>query len=61
MAIILPSWSSSGPPELPGLIAASVWIRPLKEAECPEIPSWAVINRLNPETTPVETVLLKSA
>ena len=28
MPITLPAASSSGPPLLPGLIAASVWIRP---------------------------------
>ena len=27
--ISLPALSSNGPPELPGLIAASVWIAPL--------------------------------
>jgi len=48
--ITLPSGSTSGPPELPGLIAASVWIAPaIWNAVSP------VIDRSTAETTPTES------
>src|SRR6201999_156545 len=47
--ITSPSPSSSGPPELPGLTAASVWI-----AWATVKPLGASIVRSSPETTPVE-------
>jgi len=49
----LPSASSSGPPELPGLIAASVWIALMNEFD-PESP--AVTGRLSALTMPAVTV-----
>mmetsp|Transcript_10629 Transcript_10629/g.21040 ORF Transcript_10629/g.21040 Transcript_10629/m.21040 type:complete len:286 (-) Transcript_10629:585-1442(-) len=49
MPISLPSLSMSGPPELPGLIAASVWITPLILR-----PVGATICRFLPLITPVE-------
>jgi hypothetical protein len=49
--ITRPSSSSSGPPELPGLIAASVWIAP--EIEKP-LGAWMV--RPSAETMPLVTV-----
>ena len=45
-----PLVSTSGPPLLPGLIAASVWIRSLR------LPLVSVIVRSTPETTPTVTV-----
>ena len=48
--------SSSGPPELPGLIAASVWIA-LMNAVSPSPP--AVTGRLSALTMPVVTVPLR--
>mmetsp|Transcript_5346 Transcript_5346/g.24692 ORF Transcript_5346/g.24692 Transcript_5346/m.24692 type:complete len:339 (+) Transcript_5346:1598-2614(+) len=47
----LPLASSSGPPEFPGLIAASVWIPPLIK-----LPAWLWIVRPRPDTTPVVRV-----
>ena len=52
MPITSPSALSSGPPELPGLIAASVWIR---SKRFPEIPSWATL-RLRLLMMPIVTV-----
>ena len=49
----------SGPPEFPGLIAASVWSTPRIVSEN-EAPSPAVMVRARPETTPTETVLRNS-
>ena len=46
-----PDASNKGPPELPGLIAASVWIPPLIND-----PAWLWIVRPRPETTPVVRV-----
>ena len=37
MPMTLPSASSSGPPELPGLIAASVWMRLLRGLSEPSV------------------------
>ena len=51
--ITRPFASSSGPPELPGLIDASVWITSLIWK-----PSGAMISRWRPETMPVVTVRL---
>ena len=45
--------SSSGPPELPGLIAASVWMALMKEDS---LPSPGVTGRLSALTMPVVTV-----
>ena len=50
MPTTLPPASSSGPPELPGLIAASVWIR-LVEAGVPSV----VIERPLADTIPLVT------
>jgi hypothetical protein len=47
----LPSASSSGPPELPGLSAASVWMAPEIVA-----PSGACRSRFSAETMPVVKV-----
>ena len=52
MPMTLPSASSSGPPELPGLIAASVWIR-LFRAWLPSV----LIERPLAETIPLVTEL----
>ena len=52
MPTTLPSASSSGPPELPGLIAASVWMRLLRFS----LPS-AVIERPLADTMPLVTEL----
>jgi hypothetical protein len=50
MPITSPSGLTSGPPELPGLIAASVWIAPeIWNAVKPEI------ERSTAETTPTES------
>ena len=50
MPMTLPSASTSGPPELPGLIAASVWIAPeIWKAVRP------AIERSTAETTPIES------
>ena len=48
MPMTCPSRFSSGPPELPGLTAASTWIRP-----CSTVPVVGIWNeRSSPETTP---------
>src|SRR5438105_15663888 len=49
MPITWPLASASGPPELPGLMAASVWIRPVSRS--PLVCS----DRLSPEMMPVVT------
>ena len=49
--ITRPAESSSGPPELPGLSAASVWITPSIEK-----PFGALISRSRALTTPVVSV-----
>ena len=51
MPMTLPSASRSGPPELPGLIAASVWIRLLSGLVEPSV----VIERPVAETMPLVT------
>jgi alkylhydroperoxidase/carboxymuconolactone decarboxylase family protein YurZ len=51
MPITSPSMSRSGPPELPGLRAASVWIKPVRG-----LPSMSTV-RLRPLTTPVVSVI----
>ena len=51
--ITLPAESSSPPPELPGLIAASVWMR-LRIT----VPSWTWIVRPKAETIPDVTELV---
>src|ERR1035437_1095430 len=48
MPITWPSRLTSGPPELPGLTAASTWIRPCSSG--PLLGSWN--DRFSPETTP---------
>ena len=53
--INLPALSSSGPPEFPGLIAASIWIAPSIL-----FPAGDSIRRLLAETTPVVSVWLKT-
>ena len=50
MPMTLPPLSSRAPPELPGLIAASVWIRFLSA-----VPSWTVIWRPKADTIPEVT------
>ena len=50
MPMTLPSASSSGPPELPGLIAASVWMRLVSDL----LPS-VVIERPLADTMPLVT------
>ena len=52
MPITFPPASSSGPPELPGLIAASVWIRLVSDS----FPS-VTIERPLAETIPLVTEL----
>jgi len=51
MPTSLPELSSSGPPELPGLIAASVWITPSIR-----VPASDGISRPSALTTPVVSV-----
>ena len=51
-----PAAFRSGPPLLPGLIAASVWIRPLSVTGRPVCSSWTVIVRSRAETIPFVTV-----
>ena len=53
MPITRPFASRSGPPELPGLIEASVWIT---SGIVKPLGAW--ISRWRPETMPVVTVLL---
>jgi hypothetical protein len=50
MPMTLPPASSSGPPELPGLIAASVWMRLVSVS-----PSSVVIERPFADTIPLVT------
>ena len=52
MPTTLPSASSSGPPELPGLIAASVWIRLVSDS----LPSVVIVRPLA-DTIPLVTEL----
>ena len=52
MPISSPLMLSSGPPELPGLMLASVWIRPPRT-----LPPGSVISRPRALTMPRETVL----
>jgi hypothetical protein len=57
--ITLPDPSTSGPPLLPGLMAASVWIRPCRFAVVPvSLPT--VMSRPRAEIIPVVTLLGKS-
>src|SRR5258706_1342214 len=60
VAVLTPTtWpiaSRSGPPLLPGLIAASVWIRPLSVTGRPVCSSWTVIVRSRAEMIPFVTV-----
>ena len=51
-----PALFTSGPPELPGLMAASVWIRLRSVSALVWVASEAWIWRPRPETTPVVTV-----
>ena len=51
MPTTAPSASSSGPPELPGLTAASVWTTPVVGKQTPGASIW----RSSWETTPVES------
>ena len=50
-----PAPSSSGPPELPGLMAASVWMALMNEASS-DVPSPAVTGRSTALTMPDVTV-----
>src|ERR1035437_2713361 len=54
-----PDASTSGPPLLPGLIAASVWIRPGRPPDADEggLSLGTVMSRPSAETIPVVTVL----
>ena len=54
--ITWPALLTSGPPELPGLMAASVWIRLFSCSLLVCCASEAWIWRPRPETTPVVTV-----
>ncbi len=54
MPMTLPLRSRSGPPLLPGLMAASVWIRSSRP------PLLTSIDRFRPETTPVVTLFVYS-
>ena len=62
-AVLIPiTWPAllmSGPPELPGLMAASVWIRLFSCSDEVPTASPARIWRPSPETTPVVTVFSK--
>ena len=51
-----PMASRSGPPLLPGLIAASVWIRSVSVTGRPVCSSWTVIVRPSAEMIPFVTV-----
>ena len=55
MPMTWPFMSSSGPPELPGLIAASVWIALMKDWSSASPPG--VTGRFRALTMPVVTVL----
>ena len=53
---------TSGPPEFPGFIAASVWINPLNSCmvgSLPPVSDAALIDLASPEMMPDETVFLK--
>ena len=56
MPITAPVASRSGPPLLPGLMAASVWIRPVRSSVVREPDSPTVIERSRPDTIPDVTV-----
>lgn len=56
-----PERSTSGPPELPGLMAVSVWISPESCSDPPEDWSPASMERQRPETTPNVSVFWNSA
>ena len=56
MPMTWPALLTSGPPELPGLMAASVWIRLRSCSVLVWVASDAWIWRPRPETTPVVTV-----
>ena len=57
MPITCPAASTSGPPELPGLIAASVWIAEVNVVSEPSVSSpVALTGRSSAETMPVVTV-----
>ena len=58
MPMTWPELFTSGPPELPGLMAASVWIRLRSVSALVWLASDAVIWRPRPETMPVVTVCL---
>ena len=64
IAVLIPMTSplrfTSGPPELPWLMATSVWMTWRRFSICPPVPSAAEILRPSPETMPLDTVLLKS-
>ena len=49
-----PVTSKSGPPELPGLMAASVWTKSRNSVSCPDR---GRMLRWSAETTPVVTVI----
>ena len=50
--ITCPALLMSGPPELPGLMAASVWIRPFSSSLEARVESPAWMWRPSPDTTP---------
>ena len=56
MPMTCPAVSMSGPPELPGLMAASVWIMLLSVSVAEELSSPAVTVRPSAETIPWVTV-----
>ena len=56
MPMTLPVASRSGPPLLPGLIAASVWSRPVSVTGRPVASSWTVIVRPVADRMPLVTV-----
>ena len=58
MPMTWPALLTSGPPELPGLMAASVWMRLRSVSADYCVPLEAVICRPRPETMPVVTVCL---
>jgi hypothetical protein len=58
MPMTWPALLTSGPPELPGLMAASVWMRFRSVSADSWVPLEAVICRPSPETMPVVTVCL---
>ena len=58
MPMTSPSIFTNGPPEFPGLIAASVWMSPRSSVTGSFSPVFAVIERESPETIPLETVFL---